>query len=142
MSRPRNLESLLAGGLGRVIDKAKTLIRLEKRITNQLDEKLAPHCRVANVNGSVLVLQVDTPAWAGRLRQQAPKLVARLRQTDELAAIEQIRVTVRPIERRTTTSRPMPQLSAKSAAGIEAAAETIADQTLSAALKRLAKHRQ
>ncbi|WP_303901754.1 DUF721 domain-containing protein [Thiohalomonas denitrificans] len=141
MFRPRNLKSLLAGGLGRTIDHARVLIRLEQQVIGCLDAKLASHCRVANVKNGILVLQVDTPAWAGRLRQQAPKLVAQLRETGEFASIEQIRVTVRPVEHRSVPSRPMARLSAESAQGIEAAAETIGDEALSAALRRLAKHR-
>ena len=140
MFRPRNLKSLLAEGLGRTINRAKALIQLEQQVTGYLDASLALHCRVANVRDGILVLQVDTPAWAGRLRQQAPKLLAQLRGTEELAPIEQIRVTVRPVEHRSAPVRPMAQLSAKSAAEIEAAAETINDRAIRAALKRLAKH--
>ncbi|SCZ50395.1 DUF721 domain-containing protein [Thiohalomonas denitrificans] len=141
MFRLRILKSLLSGGLGQTIDRARALIRLEQQVVDCLETKLAGHCRVANLKDGILVLQVDSPAWAGRLRQQAPKLPAQLRETGgDLASVRHVRVTVRPVEHRSVPLRHTAQLSAKSAEGIEAAAETIDDEALSAALKRLARH--
>lgn len=143
MPNPASLESLLNRGLGRLLDRAKTLQRVEQWLKRHLEGPLASHCRVANINGSVLVLQVDSPAWAGRLRYQAPKLMAQLPDWSELRQVERIAVTVRPPELRTPTPvRPVAPLSPKSAAEIEAAAETVTDPQLSAALRRLARNRR
>ena len=53
---------------------------------------LAPHCRVADLKGGRLTIQVSSAAWATRLRFELPKVEPALRSLADFAAVEDIRV--------------------------------------------------
>jgi len=150
MKSPKPLHKLLHGSsdaLSRVLGHAGRLAALDRILRPQLGQPLASHCRVANLRRDTLVLQVDSPAWAARLRYQIPALLKTLRGQERggagLEALRDIEVRVSP----PTRERPAPtqravRMSSDSARLIEAVAQDTDDAALQSALRRLAgRHR-
>lgn len=61
-----------------------------------LPSALAPHCRVADVRGTRLVIHVSSAAWATRLRFELPKVEPALRALADFATVDDIRVLTAP----------------------------------------------
>lgn len=79
---PTALSSLLRrpeGALLPLLKKADLLRGLNDTLSQEFDSTLAKHCRAVNMRGSVLVLAVDSAAWATRLRFQTTDLVSQFR---------------------------------------------------------------
>lgn len=77
--RPKLLKDLLAGrGLAGLAERAAATDRLARRLQGLLPPELAEHITGANVRDRRLVILVDGPAWAARLRFEAPGLRRRL----------------------------------------------------------------
>lgn len=53
-----------------------------------LPATLAPHCRVASVQGGHLTIHVDGASWATRLRMEMPKVESALRALEAFAAVD------------------------------------------------------
>lgn len=136
----RKLASLLAADrdLKRLIAHADDLARLQRQVHALMDPELAAHCRVADLTRDTLVLEVDSPAWATRLRYQGNGLLRTLRASPELAAVTQLRTCVRPPQAPAAKERRA-HLSEQGAEALRRAADVIDDPALSAALRRLAE---
>lgn len=92
-SSPTALSSLIRrpeGAFLPLLKKAGQLRALHDTLIAEFDSSIAEHCRVVNLRGSVLVLAVDSPAWATRLRFQLSELLSRFRLAGNpgLASIE------------------------------------------------------
>jgi len=93
-SPPRRISRLLTerpklARLGRMLERQR---RLLDAVRAALPPNLAPHCLHARIEGAVLILHVDSPAWNSRLRFQAPALLARLR--TEAPNLRRVRIRV------------------------------------------------
>jgi hypothetical protein len=83
--RPKLLKDLLAGrSLANLAERAAATDRLARRIQALLPDELAAHVCGANVRDRRLVILVDGPSWASRLRFEAPALRRRLAEQQEL----------------------------------------------------------
>ena len=83
--RPKLLKDLPAGrSLSALAERAAATDRLARRIQALLPEDLARHVTGANVRDRRLVILVDGPAWAARLRFEAPALRRRLEVQQDL----------------------------------------------------------
>lgn len=82
--------------LAQILAKAHFLQRVERLFKIVLQGDLAQHCRVANVKNQQLVIEVDSSAWATRLRYLCPSLVAPLREIQGLEELQEIRCYVKP----------------------------------------------
>jgi len=102
---------------------------------------LASTSRPTGYANGVLTVQVDSPVWASVLRQQQRTLVDRLRQTDGLGELQEIRLKVvpgsQPVGPNASPRRPASRITDEATASIARTAETVADNELKAALKRL-----
>jgi hypothetical protein len=65
------LESAAAGDLGSVIERARMLDALDRRLRQSLPPSLAPHVRLGNVRDGRLVFLVSSPVWKAKLRLHA-----------------------------------------------------------------------
>jgi len=74
-----------------VLNKSKQIAELNAQVIPKLDEDMQAHCRVANFNQGVLVIEVDSGAWAMRLRYAIPDLLRRLRSEDKLFSVSSIK---------------------------------------------------
>ncbi len=114
-------------------------VRTQEALLNQirrlLPTGLAPHCRAAQIRERLLLLYVDSPVWATRLRYLAPELLNLLR--PEHAALTAITVKVL-VERESCGPRQRPaQHSDVAASIIHDSAEDTKHPQLRAALARL-----
>jgi hypothetical protein len=100
------------------------------------------HCVNAQLQHETLIVHVDSPAWATKLRFQLGSLLPHLRKAPSLDGLQQILVRVLPsAENRTSGSAPSSaRLSEESAELIRNLASAITDDTLRASWLRLAKN--
>lgn len=101
------------------------------------------HCVNARLQRDTLIVHVDSPAWATKLRFQLGGLLPSLRNTPSLDGLQQIQVRIMPGAENKLLSRNPPsstQLSEESAELIRDLASAISDETLRASWLRLAKN--
>lgn len=109
-------------------------------VSGALTPALRDHCRLANVRRDCLVLQVDSPSWATRLRFELPGLLASLRGRQQLQ-VSHATVRVRAVEHGESGQAPgAAKISPTAAACLQATAQSIAHPDLRSALLRLARH--
>lgn len=142
MNTPRPIRRLLeteVRSLNGLMEHARRLERLAREIRAALPHPLADHCRLANVRRGSLILQVDSAAWATRLRYQVPGLLKQFRKHASLAQVTDIKIRVTPPDS-PKSIRPFrsARLSPSSAKMLMDTAEAITDPDLGAALRRLA----
>ncbi|MCW8907457.1 MAG: DUF721 domain-containing protein [Sedimenticola sp.] len=116
----------------------------EQALLLQLVRRLVPppldtHCVAAVKKGNQLLIYVDSPAWASRLRFTVRQLSAKLAETGE--GVQKITVRVVVTSRAERPARgPIRHLSGNNARLLTETAEQLDDAKLSEALRRLAKH--
>lgn len=100
------------------------------------------HCVNAQLQHETLIVHVDSPAWATKLRFQLGSLLPSLRKVPSLDGLQQILVRVLPgAENKSLGSAPSSAgLSEESAELIRKLASAITDDTLRASWLRLAKN--
>ncbi len=142
MDKPSPITKLLhhadfpAEGL---LQRGQYLHRLDRLLGSLLDDDCKVHCQVGNVRDGVLILYVDSTAWASRLRYQSPALLKQLQQRRGLAAIQQIEIKVSPKQEKTTKVQSV-KLSREASSCIQACADSMEESGLREALQRLAAH--
>ena len=126
-----------------------TRTRILKRLTNilrtQLENDLAQHCYIGNIEQETLVILADTAARASKLRFYSAQLLENLPQVDAaFAGIKFIKVKVLNLLTPTPASEPDkspgPHMNQENARGIQTLADSVDDQQLHDALLRLARH--
>lgn len=76
-SAPRPVARWLDGGhAGSLARRALELRRTAQALWPALGADLAAHCALVRLDRHALVLVADSPAWATRLRLEAPRLLA------------------------------------------------------------------
>jgi hypothetical protein len=139
----KSVHSILSGDRGPLWALAEHRARLERAgalVGASLPAPLNRHCRVANLSHGVLLLHVDATAWITRLRFHSPRLLDALRRHPELGIVREIQFRTAPVAER-HVSPPDPrrrELPAAAAAHLRAAASTLSEPALRAALLRLA----
>ncbi len=134
------LDAELARSLALPVSFAQ-LRRLESRWQTTAPPPFAQHCRPVCVLDGRLLLQVDSPAWAGRIRHQKQAILQHLRrQHADWAALQDIQVRVVPADQPPAQPHPRPALSAATARLLEQTADAVTDPDLRAALRRLTRH--
>jgi hypothetical protein len=100
------------------------------------------HCVNARLQHHTLIVHVDSPAWASKLRFQLGGLLPSLRNVPSLAGLQQVQIRILPsAENKSPGSPPVPaRLSAESAELIRHLASAISDDSLRASWLRLAKN--
>jgi len=147
MNFPKPLYKFLQGEktqLADLVTTARELRRLNQSLLSVLDQPLTDHCRIACCDTEQLVLQVDSPVWASRLRYYIPTLLQELKQNiPDLQGLKSIKIHVAPASP-PPAEKPPPQREISPAASrdIHAMAEAIEDPALREALKRLGRPRR
>lgn len=95
---PKPLNKLFtANSLAHLVSKARQLTTIDEALQKILPTELAPHCRVMNITQDTLVIGVDNPHWATRLRYLSPNLLKDLQSLiSHLKHLDKIRCKVRP----------------------------------------------
>jgi hypothetical protein len=102
MSQPKNISDHLrpeSGPLKDLLAHAKHLDMLNNELANCLGGTVSPHCRLANVNGTTVVLHADSPVWSARLRYLLPQVLKCLNQHHPEANLTRVDVRVKLPER-------------------------------------------
>lgn len=89
-----------------VLTAARTLLALESAVQEILPPGLAQACRVARMENRQATLAVPSAAYAARLRQLAPRTVARLAHSGWNLTEIHVRVQAGLLQSGTNTSRP------------------------------------
>lgn len=76
---------------GKLLQRARAIERLNRRVSGLIGADLARHCQVANLRDGKLIFACTSPACAARLRMEAPELLVQL-QAVGLTDIEAIEV--------------------------------------------------
>lgn len=140
MARLRSVQLLLGvGTTAPLLEHVQLLQSLTSRLHNCLTHEAANHVQVADLNGERLVIQVDSTAWATRLRYLGPQLLRCLRKDTILPPLLQLDIRVVPLAQPAPTRIQPMTLSADSASLLEATADGIRHTALRTALKRLAR---
>lgn len=135
-----NLLKGAAGELGYLIEHGKRLDRLSRIVRELLPPALGPHCRLANVTQQSLIMHVDSPVWASRLRYYCPQLLADLCRRADFGHLNDVRIkTVPPEYLQVTGQPPGRRLSGTAAGQLRTAALLTPYVPLRNALLRLAR---
>ena len=145
MKRPKLLDKFLKspnGELEVLVTHARQLQRLQNQFQKTISETMAKNCQVANLQGQVLTLSCQSAAWATRAKMEKRQLLTILRELDDFSHLNDIEFITRPVSQPTERKDKKIEMSMsdESAHIISDMAKSIADQDLSAALQRLAKH--
>ncbi len=108
----KSLATLLHGSRGplaRTLRQARQLQALDRAFAQLIDPALQPHCQVANLRDGCLVVQVDAPAWATRLRFEQQRILKQLRKKGITSQIAKLSIQVKPA----TGNRQEPSRSRK-----------------------------
>ncbi len=137
---PRSFGSIVAGGSGvvkRIARHSEALMQLQRRLRDLLPSPLAEHCHVANARGRTIIVYVDSAAWATQLRFLSDQLAKALLGDSG----GRLQVRVKPSSRSPSRrpGRPPLRLSPDNARLLQEAAETVSDEALGQALRRLAR---
>lgn len=139
---PRSIAQILEqvgnSELRSLSDRSRQLHQLEDQVLACLPGELAGHCRVGGILDGCLRLFATAPAWASRLRFEAPRLQQMLIRQG-ITSIRSVQVRIVPL----TESRPAPvrqlRISRDNARLLEQTARAIQDPRLAQALARLAR---
>lgn len=138
---PRALLSPGAGLLGRLAGEAASLTEATRILRAGLGSPLADHASVAAVREPVLVVVVDSPVWASRLRYQSERILNHFSEALSGARLTRIRTLVRPPAAvakplRRPASRPSPA----SRTLVRNVSEALEPGPLRECLERFSKH--
>lgn len=147
MNTPRPLYKLLQGEksrLAELVTTARQLRQLNQHLLAVLDQPLTDHCQVARYVAGELVIQVDSPVWASRLRYYIPTLLQELKKNiPALQGLKSIKIHVAPATPGPVEKPPATrEISPAASQNIHAMAEGIEDPQLREALQRLSRPRR
>ena len=138
---PNSLTGVLrSSGIARdLLSQAQDMQRLLTRVRMHLPSPLESHCRAALVKKRQLILFVDSPAWASRLRYYSRNLKSLLLREGMRVERVSVRVMISDAPHQ-HHGKAAKKLSTDNASLIRQTAECIGDEDLSAALRRLGSH--
>jgi hypothetical protein len=128
------------GDVADLVTQSRQRQRLTRLLQNALDPALASHVWVARLEPPTLVLVVDTPARASRLRYLGPGLARKLSQKHkEFQSVSKIELRIAPARLQPRKPEPVVrQLGPKAVSSLTAMANSLEDTPLKTALLRLA----
>lgn len=142
--RPTRINTICEANptLRKVTQHAQQLAHLNHAFQQSLPAQFSAQCKLANINGTTLVIHTDNASYSSLIRFQAPMLCRTLSQELSLD-INTIEVKVRPNHRPFVNQSSNPICLPSSASiALSQTAETMADGPLKAALERLAKRQK
>lgn len=122
-----------------LLDASGEQARLLQLVRRLVPPPLDAHCVAVVRKGAQLLIYVDSPAWASRLRFTTRQLSQKLAEAKENVQKITVRVVVRSRAERPVRG-PIRHLSSSNARLLAETAEQLDDSELGAALRRLARH--
>ncbi|MDR3478526.1 MAG: DUF721 domain-containing protein [Gammaproteobacteria bacterium] len=131
--------------LGTLLNKLNQLAQINLILAQNLEPKLAPHCKVANFENHCLTVVTNNAIWATQFRFQIPTLQAKLLKHSDFAELRSIVCKIIPVigQRETPAldqSRIVPKLSLKTAEIILDTAQNIKHDKLRLIMRKIAKN--
>lgn len=83
--RPRN-------ALERLVRRAAARESWTQQLQALLSAGVAPHCRVASIEGDRMTIHVDSASWATRLRLELPSVKPAINALEDFAKVDMIRI--------------------------------------------------
>lgn len=126
-----------------IISVAKRLIKIKIIISQSLDQQLAEHIEVAKVHNGTLLLIVDSPVWATRIRYMQDEIINGLKNYAITKSIYNVSIKVRPAPstpRKKERPKSPASISQESARLMVEEINSISDPELKLALLRITKH--
>jgi hypothetical protein len=128
------------GDVAELVTQSRQRQHLTRLLQSALDPALAPHAWVARLEPPVLVIVVDTPALASRLRYLGPGLARQLsRKHKEFQSVGKIELRIAPARLQPRKPEPIVRhLGPEAVSSLTAMANSLEDAPLKSALLRLA----
>lgn len=138
----KTLNKLLSSGraLASIEEKLAEQEALLKQLRSLLPQPISEHCIWAIPKKGDLILLVDSPVWASRLRYLSPKLNQQLRQYGLKVRRIQVKVSIMRGDVLQDKTRRANPISAANAKLLSSAAQSVDDEELRSALLRLSRH--
>ena len=89
-------QSLSKGIVGSLVAKVQQLKSIQQLFTDILPTHLKAYCQVMNLKENILILKVNSAAWATRLKMDCPHLLKELRFHPLLESVKEIEIRIRP----------------------------------------------
>jgi len=146
MKRPKILDKFLNSPnneLEGLVTHARQLQQLQNIYQQEVPSNMAKNCQVANLKDQVLTLCCQSSAWATRGKMDKHQLLTILTKTDAFSHLGNIEFITQPKSQHIENKREIQKISMSddSAEIISDMANSVADTDLSAALHRLARHK-
>lgn len=125
-----------AGGLGRLVERARQLEALDQKLRCCLAPPLSQHCRLANIREDRLVFMASSANWASKLRMQTAQLLAAAASLG--LDVRSVTVKVATMPSADAVATPKTPLSPAARDALRAAAESTSDPLLRERLIALA----
>jgi len=96
--KPREINQLLTqptGDIQALMDQLAKIKAINSILQKQISPPLSNHCRAVNIRKNALILSVDNPVWANKLRFQLPELLTFFRNNGFIGLVN-IEVIVQP----------------------------------------------
>ena len=128
------------GNVAELITHANEVEKLNKQFQGLLDASLRGHVRLSNVRIGTLILTVESPVWASKLRYMGPILLQKLQNNPHIFKnINHLEIKVQPARKQTQKQSLSPRHLSKNASRcIQDMANSIDNEELKKALDRLA----
>lgn len=121
------MEALLADVAFDPLRRALWLDALDQRLRPSLPPGLAPHARVANVDGGRLVYVVDAPLWRAKLRLVALQLLDAARSLGLEVTELVVKTTTHPFQPPERPERKVTTMSAAAKEALQSALASLVD---------------
>ncbi|MFQ5659089.1 MAG: DciA family protein [Gammaproteobacteria bacterium] len=128
-------------GLSALCAHASRIANIQQILCTELGPPLSEHLSIANFRHRTLIIHADSPAWATRLRFNAPHILKIAQTTCGLTGLCTVRVKVFIPENDYSQAKRKISLSDNSARTIRKLAKTTTSTLLRAALFRLSKQK-
>lgn len=123
------------------VQRTPTLAQLDASLAAALPEMLRSHISLANIRGDSAVIVAESDVWALRAKALAPRIARYLRTKCGIETLKSVRVVVRPLPLfQWSTRRRTKHMSTRSGKALQSLADRVGDDSLGAALRRLARH--
>lgn len=122
--------------------EAKKLEHMQMFISSFVDAELMKKITIGAVGTDFIVLIADSPAWAAKIRYIVPQILENLNARAEYAAVNTIRIRTQKHDR-PPPILPTPHrltLGSEAASALKETANSIEDDEIAKALKRLSRH--
>ena len=126
-----------------LLEQAQALIHIERQLLQQLSAELRPHVRVARCDDEIMVLIVDDPAWATKIRFMADEILSGLAQLSDTPCPHWLEVRVGRVSLPTASASIKPMqaepIGHRGREALESVAATSDNHRLADILRRIAR---